>query len=150
MANIYVIQGPNLNLLGKRETSIYGIQSLEDLHRDLIKRGEELGLFVECFQSNHEGEIVDIIQQAREKADYIIINPAAYTHTSVAVRDALLAAAVPAIEVHISNIYARESFRKESLIADVVRGQIAGLGILGYYLALRAVYHFLAEGGALL
>ena len=149
MSRIYVIEGPNLNMLGQRETTLYGAVTLPDLHRELIKRGHDLGVEVECFQSNHEGEIVGVIQEAREKADFIIINAAAYTHTSVAIRDALLAAAVPAIEVHITNIYAREEFRHKSLLADVVRGQITGLGTFGYQLALRAAYHYLAEGATL-
>ena len=136
-------------MLGKRETNIYGTATLQELHRELVKRGEELGLIVECMQSNHEGEIVEYIQEAREKADFIIINAAAYTHTSVAIRDALLAAAVPAIEVHLTNIYAREEFRRKSLLADVVRGQITGLSTFGYYLALRAAFHYLAEGATL-
>ena len=147
MPVIYVIQGPNLNMLGEREPSRYGVVTLEQLHTDLVKFGGELGLQVECFQSNHEGELVEQIHKAKGRADYIIINAAAYTHTSVAIRDALLAVGIKTIEVHISNIYGREEFRHKSLIADVVQGQITGLGSFGYYLALRAAAFYTGQGG---
>lgn len=146
MSKVCVIQGPNLNLLGNRETSLYGETSLDALHQDLIAYGKKLGLLVECFQSNHEGEIVDYLHHLKGETDYLIINAAAYTHTSVAIRDALLAVKVPAIEVHISNIYAREDFRHKSLIADIVQGQIAGLGVFGYRLALEAIANYLSKG----
>lgn len=139
---VCVIQGPNINMLGTREPSLYGRLTLEQLHEELVEAGEKEGLSVECFQSNHEGEIVEKVHSLAGNTDYIIINAAAYTHTSIAIRDALLAVKIPAIEVHISNIYAREGFRHKSLLADVVQGQICGLGPLGYHLALRAVSHY--------
>ncbi|MCR4442216.1 MAG: type II 3-dehydroquinate dehydratase [Peptococcaceae bacterium] len=147
MKTVFVIQGPNLNLLGAREENYYGRVSLDELHKDLAKTGGELGLQVDFFQSNHEGELVEIIQKAKNRADYLIINAGAYTHTSIAIRDALLAVGIPALEVHISNIYKRESFRHKSFLADVVQGQICGLGILGYHLAVRAAAHYLKQGG---
>lgn len=146
MKTVSVIQGPNLNLLGVREKGIYGETTLEQLHHDLAAAAQELGLVLEFFQSNHEGEICERIQQAKGRVDYLIINAAAYTHTSVAIRDALLAVGIPALEVHISNIYARESFRHKSLLSDIVQGQITGLGLYGYHLALRAAAHFLKQG----
>jgi 3-dehydroquinate dehydratase II len=134
--NILVIHGPNLNLLGRRETGIYGAVGLDDLNRRIESLAAELGLGVEIMQSNSEGAIVDAIQ---EKAyDLLIINPAAYTHTSVAIRDAIAAVDRPAIEVHISNIYKREEFRHISYISGVAVGQICGLGVEGYLLAVRA------------
>ena len=137
MKKILIINGPNLNLLGTREPEIYGKTTLKDIETELKNRAEKLNVEVECFQSNHEGEIVDKICGAKGKFDAIIINPAAYTHTSVAIRDAFAAIDIPAIEVHISNVYSREEFRHNSLIAPVVVGQIAGLGIQGYLLALE-------------
>lgn len=147
MPRVYVIQGPNLNMLGTREPSKYGTVTLDELHGRLREHGQEMGLEVECSQSNHEGEIVEKIQEAYGKADFLVINAAAYTHTSVALRDALLAVAIPAIEVHITNIYTREAFRHKSLLSDVVVGQISGLGTLGYFLALEAAAHFIRQGG---
>lgn len=136
---ILIINGPNLNLLGKREPDKYGIETLEEINRKLIKYAEECSIELETFQSNYEGEIVEKIQTAKDNGvDVIIINPAAYTHTSVAVRDALLAVNIPAIEVHLSNIYKREEFRRHSLISDVVAGQITGFGAKGYFLAIEA------------
>ncbi len=136
---VLVLHGPNLNLLGKREPEIYGSATLADINEKLIRKGRELNLTVETFQSNHEGAIVDRIQSAMDGCDGVIINPAAYTHTSVAIRDALLALSVPIIEIHLSNIYKRESFRHHSLIRDVATGQIAGCGAYGYELALLAM-----------
>lgn len=133
---IIVIHGPNLNLLGTRETGIYGAATLDDVNQGIRTLCEELGLGVEIFQSNSEGEIVDAIQQ--REYDVVIINPAAYTHTSVAIRDAIAAVGKPAIEVHISNIYKREDFRHKSFISGVATGQICGLGVEGYLLAVRA------------
>lgn len=133
---ILVIHGPNLNLLGRRETGIYGQVSLEDLNRQILALSSELGLEAEIIQSNSEGKIVDAIQT--KNYNVLIINPAAYTHTSIAIRDAISAVGKPAIEVHISNIYEREEFRKKSFISEVAAGQISGLGIEGYLLALRA------------
>jgi len=135
---VLVINGPNLNLLGTREPEIYGHTTLEDINRELIALGTELAIRVESFQSNSEGALVDRIQQARGNIDLIIINPAAYTHTSIAIRDALSAIEVPVIEVHLSNVYRRESFRHHSTIADVVEARLMGFGAEGYLLALRA------------
>jgi 3-dehydroquinate dehydratase-2 len=135
---VLVINGPNLNLLGSREPEIYGRTTLDDINRELIALGSELGVRVESFQSNSEGALVDRIQQARGKIDLVIINPAAYTHTSVAIRDALIAIEILAIEVHLSNVHKRESFRHHSTIADVVDARLMGFGAEGYLLALRA------------
>ncbi len=137
MKKILIINGPNLNLLGTREPEIYGKTTLKDIETELKNKAEKLNVEIECFQSNHEGEIVDKIHSAKNKFDAVIINPAAYTHTSVAIRDAFASVDIPAIEVHISNVYSREEFRHNSLIAPVVIGQIAGLGIQGYLLALE-------------
>ena len=139
MAKILVIHGPNLNMLGEREPHIYGHQSLDEINRELKDRGGQLGIEVEAFQSNHEGEIVDRIQQALDNCDGIIINPAAYTHTSVAIRDALAMLDIPLIEIHLSNINKRESFRHQSMIADIVAARIAGFGSQGYRLALEGM-----------
>ncbi len=132
------IFGPNLNLLGEREADFYGTMNYEQLTQRISKEAQKRGVSAEFFQSNHEGEIIDIIQQKRNTIDGIIINPGAYTHYSVAIRDALSAVKVPAIEVHMSNIYAREEFRHVSLTAPVCWGQISGLGWIGYILALDA------------
>jgi len=137
MKKILIINGPNLNLLGTREPEIYGKTTLKDIESQLREKSVQLNVEIECFQSNHEGEIVDKIHSAKNNFDAIIINPAAYTHTSVAIRDAFASVNIPAIEVHISNVYSREEFRHNSLIAPVVVGQIAGLGIEGYLLALE-------------
>jgi 3-dehydroquinate dehydratase-2 len=133
---ILVIHGPNLNLLGSRESGIYGHTTLADLNAQIHDLSQALEMEDEVFQSNSEGAIVDAIQA--KDYDVLIINPAAYTHTSIAIRDAIAAVGKPAIEVHISNIYKREEFRKESFIAGVAIGQISGLGTEGYLLALRA------------
>ncbi len=139
LKQVLVIHGPNLNLLGKREVDIYGRTGLAAIDKRLKELGRKLRLEVETFQSNHEGAIVDRIQAAMGVCRGLIINPAAYTHTSIAIRDAVLALDLPAIEVHLSNIYGREPFRQKSMLADVVTGQIGGLGPLGYELALRAM-----------
>jgi 3-dehydroquinate dehydratase-2 len=140
---VLVIHGPSLNLLGRRETDIYGTKSLEAINNDIRFLASELGIDVKTVQLNSEGEIVDLIQ----KDDYnaLIINPAAYTHTSVAIRDAILAVGKPVIEVHLSNIYKREEFRKKSFIADVAVGQISGFGPDSYLLALKAVKSILSK-----
>ena len=144
MSRILVIQGPNLNLLGRRERDVYGSITLEEIHEMLRKRGRDLGVEVETFQSNHEGEIVEVIQGAREGGyEAIIINPAGYTHTSVAIRDALVAVDMPYIEVHISNIHAREPFRRRSLISEAASGVLFGFGYLGYILALQGVHEMI-------
>jgi 3-dehydroquinate dehydratase-2 len=139
---ILVIHGPNLNLLGKRETDIYGKHSLDEIDKKLRKLARELGVELAIKQSNHEGEIVDLIQDAKNY-DGILINPAAYTHTSIAIRDALAAVDIPAVEVHLSNIYKREEFRKTSLIAPEATGQISGFGHHSYTLGLRALHTML-------
>ena len=133
---IIIINGPNLNLLGEREQSQYGSTTFEQLKDNCLKKGQEIGLDVEFTQSNVEGELVNIIQDARNKYDGIIINAAGFTHTSVAIRDALDLFKKPIIELHISNIYKREEFRKKSLISGVVTGGIFGLGAEGYILAI--------------
>ncbi|WP_455377325.1 type II 3-dehydroquinate dehydratase [Petrachloros mirabilis] len=144
MLRILILHGPNLNLLGSREQSIYGTQSLDKIDSALTELAEKLAVAVDIRQSNSEGELVGWIQEAKSGYDGIIINPAAYTHTSVAIRDALAAVGVPTIEVHLSNIYRRESFRHHSHIAGVALGQISGLGTTGYLLALRGLHEHLA------
>lgn len=139
MNAVLVIHGPNLNLLGAREPEVYGSVTLADINASLAALAKELGLSIECFQSNHEGEMVEKIGQSRARFQALIINPAAYTHTSVALRDAIAACGLPAVEVHLSNIYAREEFRHKSLSAPVCKGQISGFGKDSYLLALRAV-----------
>ncbi len=133
---VLVIHGPNLNMLGTREPDIYGHQTLEEINAALKAQADGLGLHIETFQSNHEGDIVDKIQQAHDSFHGIIINPAAYTHTSIAIRDALSVLNIPVIEIHLSNIYKRESFRRTSLISAIVTAQISGFGSHGYMLAL--------------
>ncbi len=140
---VLVIHGPNLNLLGMRETAIYGIKSLEEINSDIFSLASDLGIDVRILQLNSEGEIIDAIQEGAYEA--LIINPAAYTHTSIAIRDALLAVGKPSIEVHLSNIYRREEFRKRSFMADVAVGQISGFGPDSYLLALRAVKGILSK-----
>jgi len=140
MRKVLVINGPNLNLLGTREKNIYGERTLADIENMLKEEADKLRMEVEFFQSNHEGDIIDKIHDARGKFDYIIINPGAYTHYSIAIRDAVKAVEIPTIEVHLSNIHSREEFRQKSVIAPVCVGQISGLGSTGYLLALRAAY----------
>ena len=140
---IIIINGPNLNLLGEREQSQYGSVSFKELKEICAKKSNELGLKVEFAQSNVEGELVNIIQESRKKFDGIIINAAAFTHTSVAIRDALEIFKKPIIELHISNIYKREEFRQKSLISDIVTGGIFGLGIDGYILAIISMQKLL-------
>jgi len=144
LPKILVIHGPNLNMLGKREPEIYGSKTLDDVDRELKAKGKELGASVENFQSNHEGEIVEKIQKAMGRYQGLIINPGAFTHTSVAIRDAVLLLDIPVVEVHLSNIYKREPFRHKSMLADVAVGQISGLGVLGYSLALEAAVQLYA------
>ncbi|MFO7580147.1 type II 3-dehydroquinate dehydratase [Nitrosomonas halophila] len=140
VANILIIHGPNLNLLGMREPAIYGQTTLEDINRNLIRTAQAAGVKINTFQSNAEYQLIDRIQEAmRDATDFIIINPAGLTHTSVALRDALAATKLPFIEVHLSNIYARESFRRASYFSDIAVGVISGLGAEGYTLALQYV-----------
>jgi 3-dehydroquinate dehydratase-2 len=146
MLRILVLHGPNLNLLGTREQSIYGKQSLERIDAALTKLSEELALEIDIRQSNNEGELVSWIQEARSGYDGIIINPAAYTHTSIAIRDAIAAVGLPTVEVHISNIHQREPFRQHSHVAAVALGQVSGLGPTGYLLALRGLHEHLVRG----
>ena len=140
---IIIVNGPNLNLLGEREQSQYGSITFDQLKENCIKKSQELGLIVEFAQSNVEGDLVNIIQDSRKKFDGMIINAAAFTHTSIAIRDALDIFKKPIIEVHISNIYKREEFRKKSLISDVVSGGIFGLGDYGYILAIISMQKIL-------
>ena len=139
MRKIMVIHGPNLNMLGKREPEVYGSEGLDQINARLEKQAASLDIELEIFQSNHEGEIVEKIQAAPGACAAVIINPAAFTHTSVAIRDALLLLDVPIVEIHLSNIYKREPFRHKSLVSDIATGQICGLGPHGYLLALEAV-----------
>lgn len=140
MKKVLVIHGPNLNLLGQREKDIYGQVTLAEINAQLEKAASSLEVSVSAFQSNHEGEIVDQIGQAKKNGFVgILINPAAYTHTSVAIRDALLAVNLPAVEVHLSNIYSLEDFCHKSLVAPVVHGQISGFGVESYHLGLIAL-----------
>jgi 3-dehydroquinate dehydratase II len=136
---VVVIHGPNLNMLGKREIGIYGGKSMDDINGEVAAEAKHLNVTVEFYQSNSEGELVTLIQGCRDAADGILLNAGAYTHYSIALRDAIAASQVPTVEVHISNIYKRESFRHTSLIAPVCIGQICGFGSQGYVLALRAL-----------
>lgn len=145
MTKILIIHGPNLNLLGKREPEIYGKITIEEINKKLKQVAKAKRAQVDIFQSNHEGEIVDKIGKSKNKYGSLLINPAAYTHTSVAIRDAILATGIPAVEVHLSNIYSREDFRHISLIASVVKGQISGFGIDSYLYGLEAAIK-LAKG----
>jgi 3-dehydroquinate dehydratase-2 len=135
---IFVLNGPNLNLLGEREPDIYGSQTLSDIENSLQELARDLGGTIDFRQSNHEGELIDWLHEARHGAAAVIINAGGYTHTSVSLRDAVAALRIPVIEVHLTNIYARESFRRRNFLSEVVEGTIAGLGAQGYSLALRA------------
>ena len=136
---VLVLHGPNLNLLGRREPAVYGSTTLAEIDRSLVDLGAQLNIAVECAQSNHEGVLVDRIHDAMDRFAGLIINPGAFTHYSIALRDAVAAVGIPTIEVHLSNVHAREEFRRHSVVAPVAVGQIAGLGALGYALALRAL-----------
>lgn len=145
MKKVLILHGPNLNLLGEREPQVYGSLTLEEINRRLINAGEGLNLEVTCFQSNHEGELINALHEAHRTMDGVVFNPAGYTHTSVALRDAVAAIAVPVIEVHLSNPAAREEFRHTSLLAPVCRGTIAGFGWRSYWLGLLALAEMLNE-----
>jgi 3-dehydroquinate dehydratase II len=145
---IFVLNGPNLNLLGSREPRIYGTQTLADIGDMLDQRAKVLKVKLDVRQSNHEGMLVDWLHEALAKASAVIINAGGYAHTSIAIRDAVAALSVPVIEVHLSNVYAREHFRRQSMIAQVARGSIVGLGPLGYVLALDAAAHLCKGAGA--
>ena len=138
MKSILVISGPNLNLLGLREPGIYGTTTLQTIHEELARLGAELGVAVETFQSNHEGAIIDAIHAARGRHQAIVINPGAYSHYSIAIRDAIASVDIPTVEVHLSNIHKREEFRHHSVIAPVAAGIIVGFGADSFYLGLRA------------
>ena len=144
---ILIINGPNLNLLGKREPHIYGTKTLGDINEELKKFGEDKGIKLDFFQSNHEGEIIDKIHQADGNYGGIIINPGAFTHYSYAIRDAVASISVPVVEVHLSNIFSREDFRHHSIISPVVKGQICGFGPLGYKLAVYALIDIMDGNG---
>ena len=138
---LLVLHGPNLNLLGKREPGIYGSQTLEDINSSLVELSADLGCELSFFQSNSEGELIDTIQTSAKECHGILINPAAYTHTSVAIRDALSAVGIPCVEVHLSNIHRRETFRHTSMVAPIAVGQICGFGQDSYLLGLRALFN---------
>ena len=141
--HILVIHGPNLNLLGKREPEVYGSHTLEDINRALVERANSLNVALDYFQSNHEGGLIDRIHAAVGNRDGILINPGGYTHTSIALRDALSGVNIPTVEVHLSNIYRREEFRHHSYVAPIAVGQVSGFGVHSYRLGLDALVHYL-------
>lgn len=143
---VLILNGPNLNLLGKREASVYGTVTLQQIEQKLNELASRLGAQLEFIQSNHEGELIDTLHQADGRYDAVVFNPGAYTHYSIALRDAVAAISLPLIEVHMSNIYAREKFRRHSVIAPVAAGQIAGFGADSYLLGLQAACHILKSG----
>lgn len=145
MPAILVLHGPNLNLLGSREPEVYGSLTLKEINERLAVAGVELGLEIRSLQSNSEGALIDALHQARNWADGVLFNPGGYTHTSVALRDAVAAIGLPVIEVHLSNVYAREEFRHQSLISPVCSGKIVGFGWRSYWLGLQAMVHLLSE-----
>src|SRR6266540_147733 len=148
MMKILVLHGPNLNLLGAREPDVYGSLTLDDINSKLIDIGMELGVEITSFQSNHEGALIDTLQDARMWAGGVVFNPGGYTHTSIALRDAITAIGIPVVEVHISNVYAREEFRSVSMISAVCKGKIVGFGWKSYELGLRALIDLLTDKAA--
>ncbi len=143
--DLLLINGPNLNLVGKREPSIYGSQTLDEIQDDLFTFASQLGAKLKCFQSNSEGDMIDCIQKSVGSIDGIIINAGAYTHTSIALRDALLGVAIPYVEVHLSNIYSREEFRHKSFLSDKALGLVSGFGSNSYRLALQGIVNYLKQ-----
>lgn len=142
---ILILHGPNLNMLGTREPEVYGSMSLSDINTALMELGKEVGADLKCVQSNHEGALIDELQEAQMWANGVIFNPAGFTHTSIALRDAIVAIGIPVIEVHLSNVYAREEFRHHSMISAVCRGKIVGFGWRSYVLGLRALAEILSD-----
>lgn len=142
---ILILHGPNLNLLGTREPEMYGSMTLDDINNKLTELGKELGAEIQCLQSNHEGALIDALHEARMWANGVVFNPGAYTHTSIALRDAISAIQIPVVEVHLSNVYAREEFRHVSMISAVCKGKITGFGWRSYTLGLRALLEFINE-----
>lgn len=147
MPSVLVLHGPNLNLLGLREPGVYGTLTMEDINARMVDLGKELGVEVRCFQSNHEGVLIDTLHEARTWADGVVFNPGGYTHTSVALRDAISAISLPVIEVHLSNVHAREEFRHTSMISAVCAGTISGLGVQSYLLGLRGLAGLIKNPG---
>lgn len=144
--SLLILHGPNLNLLGEREADIYGVKTLDEINTALQAEGEQAGCDLVAFQSNHEGDLIDALHQARLEHDGVIFNPGGYTHTSVALRDAIAGIDIPVVEVHLSNIFAREAFRQQSMLAPVCRGTISGFGWRSYLLGLRAMIYILEDG----
>lgn len=144
---ILILHGPNLNLLGTREPEVYGSMTLDDIDKKMIELGKELGAEIKCLQSNHEGALIDALHDARTWANGVVFNPGGYTHTSVALRDAISAIVIPVVEVHLSNVYAREEFRHTSLVSAVCKGKVSGFGWRSYELGLRGLIDIISTLG---